>query len=179
MGPCVLQVWAARRQPRWLKAPAIWAHLRAARLACRWCLLFWLLVLAVGCATRQRSSEYTEVSGTVFYKGKPLPGGRVTFITVQGAFASSANIEENGHYKIQAPVGDVQIGVDNSMFATQSSRPAPKNKPTVGKRPGAEEDPQPLKGRYVEMPSKYASPDQSGLTYKVEKGSQTHDIKVE
>jgi len=44
------------------------------------------------------------------------------------------------------------------MFASQSSRPVPKNKPTVGKRPGAEEDPQPLKGRYVEMPVQVCYP---------------------
>ena len=93
MGPSVLQAWAARRQPRGIKATAIWTEQRAARLACRLCLLFWLLVPAAGCTTGPKSLEYTEVSGTVFYKGKPLPGGRVTFVTVQagGGWDTHAN----------------------------------------------------------------------------------------
>lgn len=102
-----------------------------------------LLALMAGCGQNPRSVSHTEVSGKVLFQGKPLPKGRVNFITVKGAFASSGKIDENGHYKLEAPVGDVQICVMNEK-----------------------------------IPSQYANPQASGLTYTVKPGSQTHDIEL-
>ena len=40
-------------------------------------------------------------------------------------------------------------------------------------------DPDPVKGTYVDIPSKYNMPDTSGLTYKVQPGDQTHDVTLD
>ena len=56
------------------------------------CLLICLLVFAVGCGGKRRAAEHTEVSGEVTYKGKPLPGGQITFVTDDG-FAANGIID--------------------------------------------------------------------------------------
>jgi hypothetical protein len=134
-----------------------------------------LLVLATGCPDKKKAPPYSEVSGTVFFKGQPLPGGRLSFVNDQG-FAGGANIDEKGHYKISAPIGEVKIGVDNQMLGG-GGRGAPMKKPGL-KRPDSEEA-HPITGRYVKIPDKYYSPQESGLTYTVVSGSQTHDVKME
>src|SRR5260370_1315116 len=85
----------------------------AATLACRAHLLLCLLVLTAGCSGGTGSVERAEVTGKVLFKGQPLPGGRVTFVTVQGGFAHGGTIDERGNYTLSAPVGEVRIAVDN------------------------------------------------------------------
>src|SRR5262245_6931507 len=105
----------------------------AARLAGLCCLSICLLVLTTGCNT-PRSAEMAEVSGRVLYHGEPLPGGRVTFVSKGGqTFSGSGNIDEKGNYKVEAPVGDVTVSVDNRMLGGvpvkrkgKSSEPAKK-----------------------------------------------------
>jgi hypothetical protein len=131
-----------------------------------------LLVLATGCS-RPTSVEHVEVTGKVLYKNKPVTGGRVSFVTVKGAFNSTGTIDEKGNYTIKAPVGDVQISVDNSMLLP---RRGGKDKTHILPKPGSESEKHPVKGVYVNLPPKYRTPDTSGLTYTVKSGPQTHDI---
>jgi hypothetical protein len=138
------------------------------------CLSLGLLVLLGGCGGRPRSVEHADVSGQVRFQGKPLPGGKATFVAVNGGFASSGKIDENGHYQIKAPVGEVQIGVTNRML--QANRGSIKGPPLLTKTEAKER--QPLKGRYVKIPSQYEDPSTSGLTYTVKPGPQTHDIEL-
>jgi hypothetical protein len=147
--------------------------------ACWRCSPLWLLVLAAGCSHQARSVPHASVSGKVIYKGRPLPGGRVTFVTVNGGFAASANIHEDGAYKVDAPVGDVQISVDNSMLLRKRGTPTrpPQSEEMMKRSGGGEKDP--IKGHYVDLPSKYATADTSGLTYTVQPGEQTHDITLQ
>jgi hypothetical protein len=156
-------------------------HTRAARRtvwpACGLC----LLVLAAGCP-KKKAPDYAEVSGTVFYKDKPLPGGQITFVSEQGAFPGSGTIDENGKYKVSAPIGDVKISVDNAMMQPPSAAgrrgPAPPSKMPGLKRPDSETAHK-MAGHFVAIPQKYYNPQESGLTYKVVPGAQTHDIKLE
>jgi hypothetical protein len=135
-----------------------------------------ILVLAVGCGPR-KSVEHSEVQGIVKYKGNPLPGGRIEFVSAQGGFAVTETIDEEGKYKIKAPVGEVKIGIDNTALRAQRGQPG--SKPRL-QRPGSEEA-HPMKGTYVDIPSKYRTPDQSGLTFTVDKAQapQTHNIDLE
>jgi hypothetical protein len=112
--------------------------------------------------------EQAEVSGRVLYKGKPLPGGMLTFVVEDMGFSFNAVIDEKGNYSITAPVSDVKISVDNKMLAMQ--QPAP--------RQAARPVPEPVKGKYVPLPLKFAATDTSSLTYTVKKGKQTHDIEL-
>jgi len=149
---------------------------RAARLGWLRCAPLSLLVAAVvcGCTSPPKPPPSAEVSGKVLYKGQPVSGGEVTFIAIKGGFASGGIIDENGNYKVTVPVGEVKITVDNRML--QKGRGAPKAGPML-KNPNAEQ-PKEMKGHYVALPAKYASADQTDLTYTVVIEPQTHDITL-
>jgi hypothetical protein len=137
-------------------------------------LLLGLLTGMAGCTKTPHSIEHAEVSGKVLFQGKPLPGGQVTFVTVQG-FASSAPIDENGNYQIKAPTGEVQIGVENRFLLPSKRGPEKGFHP---RRPGSKVEEKPIKGRYVKISSRYSDPTTSGLTCTVKPGPQTHDIEL-
>jgi hypothetical protein len=162
----------ARRLPVTMKSLNHGVCKAAFRLTCC-CLSFGLLILMVGCDKNPRSVDHADVSGTVLFQGKPLPGGRVSFVA-KGGFAASEIIDENGKYQIKAPVGDVEIGVDNQML--QQQRGKPTSTPRL-KQPGAEPS-KPLKGRWVNISPSYADPHTSGLKFTVKPGTQTHDVEL-
>jgi hypothetical protein len=137
------------------------------------CGMLGLLTLIGGCGRTPRSVEHAEVSGKVLLQGQPVPGGQVNFVTVKGGFASAGTIDENGNYQIKAPVGEVVITVNNAMLAP---RRGPREVPHP-KKPGADEE-QPVKGRWVKIPSRYSTPDTSDLKYTVKPGTQTHDVEL-
>jgi hypothetical protein len=137
------------------------------------CFSIGLLILVAGCARKPRSVEHIEVTGKVLFQGKPLPGGLVTFVAVNGGFAETGTIDENGNYQVQAPVGDVEIGVTNLMLKGVGG---PKGAPRLQKAEGA--GLLPKKGRYVLIPPVYQDPHTSGLRYTVTPGTQTHDIEL-
>ena len=144
-----------------------------------------LLILSAGCGRLGRSVEHAEVSGKVLYQGKPLPGGVVNFVTVKGSFANTCAIDENGNYQLKAPVGEVQISVQNRMLQNQSPIQRDKSKEAKTFREKktieieqAQPSKGPLKGRYVAIPDRYNDPSTSGLIYTVKPGSQTHDIEL-
>lgn len=147
------------------------------RLACG-CLSIGLLILMTGCGKGSRGAQHAEVSGKVVFQGKPLPGGRISFVTAKEGLATTAIIDENGNYKIDAPVGDVKISVDNSALQKSRFGGGPPPKMHHPRPPGSEAEDQPLKGQFVELPSQYKDPGSSGLTYTVKPGPQTHDVEL-
>jgi hypothetical protein len=139
--------------------------------------------LLLGCSSDTlkniKPAEMGTVSGQVLMKdGQPLPGGKVTFRSTKGDVVTVYDgiIDENGAYSVSVPVGEAQIGVDNSTLAKP---PAPKGRQGAGFRQPGSKPPSENKGRYVSIPSKYANPISSGLTYTVEKGTQTHNIQLQ
>ncbi len=131
-----------------------------------------LLALTAGCRS-SRSPQQAEVSGTVLFQGKPLPGGKITFVAVNGGFSAVGTIDENGAYQIKAPIGEVEISVTNKML---EPRGGATGAPRLGKAQAEEGGP--VKGRYVKIPSQYEDPKKSGLKYTVTRGPQTHDIEL-
>jgi hypothetical protein len=117
-----------------------------------------------------------EVTGKVLYKNHPVTGGEVQFVAVDGGFAANGIIDEKGNYKIDAPVGDVKITVNNRMLVQRTGRNPDAARKGAG-RPDAGE-PTPVKGVYVEIPNKYYEVDRSPLTYTVKNEAQTHDIEL-
>jgi hypothetical protein len=139
-------------------------------------------LLLSGCS-RSGLGREGEVSGKVTYKGKPLPGGQVTFMTPQG-YGFNGVIDPEGNYKVRPLVGEVRIAVDNSMLArphesAQDMRRRMGMEPAPGVKVEGQKSAAPaITGTYVPLPDKYRSPDTSGLTYTVKSGSQTHDIEL-
>jgi hypothetical protein len=153
-----------------------------------------LLLLAAGCNSRG------TVSGKVFYKDAPVPGGSLTFLTQQGSI--TCPIEEDGSYRAQdLPLGSAQIIVEtvSARYSGQQSglmtfmmKHVPPGEIEQRKkemeegnlsRTNRDEKMGSASGksgkRYVPIPAHYNDPTHSGLTYNVQGGSQTHDIKLE
>lgn len=142
------------------------------------CLSLGLLILMAGCNNIRKGEEQAEVSGRVLFQGKPLPGGRVSFVAVNGGVGASETIDESGNYKIKAPIGDVKIGVDNSMLEPKRFGGGPPKSMKHPKPPNSSSDAKSVKGQYVRIPREYKDPSTSGLSYTVQKGAQTHDIEL-
>ena len=138
-----------------------------------WLLPLGLVFLVAGCTTGKKLNyQKAEVSGKVLFKNKPVSGGKVTFVADVGGLGGSAVIDEDGNYKLMAPVGPVHITVDNSMLTKQRG-------PTRGHvlRPPGSEEPDSVKGTYVPFPKKYYTVEKTDLTFTVElDGPQIHDI---
>jgi hypothetical protein len=124
-----------------------------------------LLAVAAGCGPLT-----TRVSGRVLLDGKPLPGGVVTFVPVEGKAPATATIREDGTFEMpNAPLGPVQVTVNNLALkpsglkdATESPRSRIarlKMPPAAVERAKRErldvpppEEPEKMPGSYVPIP---------------------------
>jgi hypothetical protein len=156
------------------------------------CLGLALLLGAVGCG----GSGQANVSGQVLFKGAPLPGGRVTFRPANPkANSVSVALDEQGNYTAVLPVGEVQVSVDNRELEQRPSLPSGGLKPNLplsedarkklGRdKPGSEAsksttgEPKKSPGKYIALPSKYYTAEESGLQFTVKPGSQKHNIEL-
>jgi hypothetical protein len=160
-------------------------------------LLGWagLIVLApaAGCG-----ANTTRVSGRVLLDGQPLPGGVVTFVSVEGkAPPAIATIREDGTFEMpNAPLRSVQVTVNNLPLKPAGSKDAaakPRGRnphrqqmpPAAVERakrerlnaPSAEE-PEKMPGTYVALPPKYLRVETSGLTLDVKRGADSYTIEL-
>jgi len=143
-----------------------------------------LAVLAVvGCG----GGGTGTITGKVTYKGKDgnvvtLKGGNVIFASEKGP-SLQAEIKEDGTYTLEnVPVGEAKVAVRTAWLGIQaamgkgaaSGPPKDASGPMPGKM-----TPDVAARKFVAIPSRYETPDGSGLVYAVKKGSQTHDIPLE
>jgi hypothetical protein len=146
-----------------------------------------LLAVSAGCSSKG------TVSGKVLFQGKPLTGGMVQIINAKTGSLSSP-IGEDGSYQFtDVPAGEVKVSVTGpapepegrdlppglDMAKIRESNPGVSDEgimSKMGMRP-------PSRGKSravaVSLPEKYSNPDESGLTFTVTGGSQTHDITLE
>src|SRR6266511_705174 len=82
-----------------------------------------LLVLLAACGCGKPTGK---VSGKVQLNGKPLPGGTVAFLSVDGTGnPASADLDEEGNYHLEkVPVGKVKITVAN-LHLKEGAVPGP------------------------------------------------------
>jgi hypothetical protein len=135
-----------------------------------------LLAIELGCGGSNVKYENAEVSGRVMYKGKAVTGGRITFTSDTGGLAQGSDIEENGDYKVNAPVGPVHITIDNRFL-----EPSKRGRRQVQhpRKPGESVEPGETKGIYMPIPDKYYSIDKTDLTYTVRRGAaQTFEVEL-
>jgi hypothetical protein len=138
-----------------------------------------LLVIAVGCGPRTG-----EVSGEVTFKGKPIPGGILTFRPADESQNSvSYDLQRDGKFKVVLPVGDVAISIDNREF-----EPRPATVPAIP--PGMNLPPDVIKGmqasskesskvsdRWVKLPERYYQVETSNTKIAVKGGKQSETIE--
>lgn len=81
--------------------------------------------LALALALFGCSRPVGSVSGTVTYNGKPLKGGSVIFISLDGNPGHSADISETGAYSLsKVTAGQYKVCVDTSYLAPQNQNMA-------------------------------------------------------
>jgi len=143
--------------------------------ACGGLLLLGLMALSVGCTS---SKGRAIVKGQVTFDGTPLPSGSVTFSGANNA-TGTATIEDGKYVMNDAPLGEVKITVTAPPPLPMGPRPGTVDKGSVDPEHPERRIPimSPLTKR-LPIPEKYASPATSGLTFKVERGEQTHDINL-
>ena len=146
-----------------------------------------LLILgASGCAPPVGS-----ISGTVTYKGKSLPYGRVTLVCADGTVVSG-KIDSDGTYSIpQAPAGPARVAVrclEEAMpvlvSVDPSELPAGKGMDSSVHAPQGpmmiQSPEKPIsRPKSMRIPDHYQQAEKSGLTYTIRQGEQTFDIRLE
>jgi hypothetical protein len=169
--------------------------LRFTRRRAKWVICLGLLLLAplvIGCGKANG-----KLSGRVLLNGTPLPGGRVTFRPADPkSNPVVVDLDEEGKYRATLPVGEVQVSVDNrelepraKPIAGSSLNLPPEVRKAMGKAneaapptpPPAENSPSsPPKprGKYVAIPPKYYTIEDSGLKYTIEPGDHQQDIEL-
>ncbi len=148
-----------------------------------------LLPLALGCGS---GPALGKLFGKVTYNGTPVPGAVITFRPADARQNTvSAMSDADGNYEALVPVGDVKAAVDNRQMAPpppHRSGVAPDLPPdalkalkggTSGKfiDPGPNQPPRPA-GKYIKLPDQYYDIEKSGLGFRVEGGSQEHNIEM-
>lgn len=91
--------------------------------------VFVLALALVGC-----SRPVGSITGSVSHNGKPLKGGSVVFVSLDGNPSQSADITENGTYSLnQLTAGQYKVCVDTSYLAPQQSASGPMTPGKGGK----------------------------------------------
>lgn len=128
------------------------------------------------------------VEGEVLFDSKPLPGGMLSFVSIDAknklTVEGSAELGQDGTFKIDLPVGDVMVGVDNREF-----EPMPATGPAKLPGDNIPEDVRKslmqstkaaskVSDRWVKLPEQYYLPETSEIKIKVKKGSQKIQIEL-
>ena len=115
--------------------------------------------------------SFTEVGGTVTFKGKKLTTGSLTFLSADGKKKGVTNIASDGTYKlIEPPLGKVKVAV-HVKPPPKAAESKDKPKVTIGEVPNEELEP-------VLIPAIYGDFNKSGLSTELKSGSNTYDIEL-
>lgn len=139
--------------------------------------------LAVGCS----GGKTGTVSGKVTLDGKPVNNGVVTFTLADGKNRGSAAIQENGTFTIEkVPQGAGTFTVDTGEMRNalemekRLGQGGPDGSPPAGGDSRFNQMAEKAKKAQnaVLVPTSYANPQTSGLTYTVKAGKQEHDLPL-
>lgn len=144
-----------------------------------------LVLLVAGCSSKG------TITGTVSYKGTPIPEGSVQFMPDNGGPTVSAVINDGKYTAEKVPVGPSKVAI-TSLVPSQQDNAMTKMMVSGGKGGGPPPDakipeearklfsgggPAPKKG--LKIPDKYSDLEKSPLTYTVTGGKQTKDFNLD
>lgn len=135
------------------------------------CIAILSLVVILGCS---RGPTMGQVTGTVNYRGKPLPHGTILF-EVSGHLLSRGEIKDGKIVNVTTtkqgdgvPVGHALVSINSIAEATI----APTRKSETGGTEGGM-----LQGQDL-IPVRYSTPTTSGLTATIEPGMNELDFDL-
>jgi hypothetical protein len=146
----------------------------------------WLVILSVpigfllflGLLTLLTREYKGDITGKVTLDGKPIPWGRVTFVSQTGNRKSVSGRIKNGVYEVKGcPRGLAKISVE-SFPATKAETKLPTKELLKGFAPpkNPDEPPPDVIGQYMPLPPRYGAAHNSRLQFNVGFGSNTYDI---
>jgi hypothetical protein len=163
----------------------------------RRCALGFILILPLLAGCSQKTGK---VSGQVTYKGRPVPGGWVTFRPADGRHNSqTVQLKEDGTFDgVELPAGEVLVSIDNRELEPRPTvfggvppgvplapdvraklgGKAPAPPVPADAEPKTGEDVRRPSGRYVPIPEKYYAAETSGLKITVKGGDQTETLEL-
>jgi hypothetical protein len=143
------------------------------------CLAFgFLVILVAGCGAMSDRRPTAPVKVSVTYKGKPVEGALVQFISIEKPQPAVGNTDASGSCSLQtyqandgAIIGMNSVTITKNEMDTKNARPVnPEDADLIGVTP-----PPVLKSL---IPKKYASPATSGIQADVVRGKNefTYDL---
>jgi hypothetical protein len=130
------------------------------------------LALLLGAALSGCGAGQGEVSGTVRYRGKPLPFGTIQFLGQDGV-PCAGRIGPDGTFSVLVPAGEAKVIV-SCVDEARMSRLARQR---VG-GPGRALPPTLPAGGFSLIPRRYADWTASGLTVRVADGKTVRDFDL-
>ncbi|MGQ9506042.1 MAG: carboxypeptidase-like regulatory domain-containing protein [Thermogutta sp.] len=142
-----------------------------------WMMAATLLVVCVagGCGKGSGPKLY-PVKGKVSYKGAPVDGANVMFRATDGNASGAGRTDANGVYQITSqwgaglPEGEYLVGITKFEELPMTEDEEGPYNPQL-----ADMEPPPPKSL---IPTKYASPERSGLKASVSKSGGTFDFEL-
>lgn len=142
------------------------------------CVLTLSLFMLGACSRSSLSGPTGTVAGTVTYRGEPVPAGcYVVFIHEETSAPASGLISSDGSYALtmrgqkKVLAGRYKVSVSPRASNAQIDRNAETREVTMTSGVAAA-------GGTVPFPVKYLLAETSGLTFTVEEGSNTIDVKM-
>jgi hypothetical protein len=120
-----------------------------------------------GCGPSQ-----SQVTGTVRYKGKPLPSGTIQFLASDG-LTYPGTIQADGSFAVRVPAGEAKVlirCVDEERLSRFTARLAGKS--------GRIAAPAVAAGNFSLIPQRYADWSTSRLAVRVMRGKTTQDFDL-
>ena len=127
-----------------------------------------LALVVAGCGSS--GPEMASVYGTVTYQGKPLEKGTISFVSTDPERPNaSGTIQPDGTYELQTREPDDGAQVGDYRVAVTDIDPEVFNSALPG---------EPVEAPKSAIPEKYQNAQESGLTAKVESGSNNLDFDL-
>jgi hypothetical protein len=150
-----------------------------------------VVFIVIGCGGDDLGKRYA-VSGTINYKGKPLPKGTIAFVSDKPDGRGATGVIEDGKYQLttQDPKDGAfpgtylvtinDIVIDNDSAAAETKKLAAKNKVQMSPNGMIDQVHQAkaLRKAANNVPAKYALASTSGLKAEVKASSNKFDFEL-
>jgi hypothetical protein len=149
-------------------------------------------IVSLGCSADDGLGQRYPVSGTVTYKGAPLPKGQITFAPASGSGQGASGKIENGAFTLSTLnpgdgvlPGDYKVSIDTRQEDEEKLK-AEADAVFAKKGKGMEKlsmIPQELTAKYRKLakssiPERYMNPETSKLTAKVDPASLKFNFEL-
>lgn len=129
-------------------------------------------LIVAGCGGSTADPGSVSINGLVTLDGKPIDNAAVAFIGKEGARLAMAQTDKAGKFTIRAALGKNVVTVSKTPSTPRPPSDEPQLMPTEG------EYQKMAQAAKSDVPSKYADPKTSGLSYDVSESMKEIEIAL-